>query len=71
LPLIQVTTLPRLMMRSPERVALARPRSMLLRHLALSICKSMKKTDRVRHLQNKRARNGRLPHARVGFPVPV
>ena len=35
LPLIQVTTLPRLVMRSPESLALTRPRSVLLRHLAL------------------------------------
>jgi hypothetical protein len=37
LPLIQVATLPSLMMRAPERLALTRPRSMLVRHLVLSI----------------------------------
>jgi hypothetical protein len=39
LPLIQVASLPRLMMRPPERLTLSLPRSMLLRHLVLSICK--------------------------------
>ena len=60
LPLIQVATLPRLMMRTPEHLALTRPRSMLLRHLVLSICKSTARTDRVRQLQNRCARNGRI-----------
>src|SRR6185437_7531821 len=45
LPLVQVTMLPRLMMPSPECLALPRPRSVLLRHLVLSICKSKARTD--------------------------
>jgi hypothetical protein len=60
LPLIQVAALPRLMMRTPERLALTGPTSMIACHLVLSICKSMARTDRVRQLQNKCARNGRL-----------
>jgi hypothetical protein len=60
LPLIQVATLPRFVVRSPELLTLPLPRSLLLRHLVLSICKSMARTDRVRQRQNKCARNGRL-----------
>jgi hypothetical protein len=40
LPLIQVATLPRGMMRTPERLILTLPRSMCVHHLVLSICKS-------------------------------
>jgi hypothetical protein len=40
LPLVQVATLPRLVVRSPEGFALTRPRSVLVHHLALLICKS-------------------------------
>jgi len=36
LPLVQVATLPRLMMRTPERLTLTLPCSMFVRHLALS-----------------------------------
>jgi hypothetical protein len=50
LPLIQIATLPRIMMRTPERLALTRPRSVFVRHLVLSICKSAARTDRVRQL---------------------
>src|SRR4029077_3467338 len=35
LPLVQVTTLPRLMVRTPERLVLASPSSVLVRHLVL------------------------------------
>jgi hypothetical protein len=65
LPLIQVATLPRFVVRSPERLTLPLPRSLLLRHLVLSIFKSMARTDRVRQRQNKCARNGRLPACSV------
>jgi hypothetical protein len=61
LPLIQVAMPPRLMMCTPERLTLTHPRSMLIRHLVLSICKSTARTDRVCQLQNKGARNQRLP----------
>jgi hypothetical protein len=37
LALIQVATLPRLMVRTPERLTLTLPCSMLVRHLVLSI----------------------------------
>jgi 8-oxo-dGTP pyrophosphatase MutT (NUDIX family) len=47
-----------------EEGGLARPRSTILRHLVLSICKSTARTDCVRQLQNKRARNGRLHFGR-------
>src|SRR5690348_16735449 len=67
LPLIQVATLPRLMMRTPERLTLTLSCSMPVCHLVLSICKSRARTDRVRQLQNKCARNGRLRNfAEVG-----
>jgi hypothetical protein len=65
LPLIQVAPLPRLVMRTPECLALPLPRPMLLRHLVLSIFKSMARTDRVRQKQNKCVRNGRLLGALV------
>jgi hypothetical protein len=61
MPLIQVATLPRLMMRTPERLTLTLPRSMLVHHFVLSICKSRERTDRVRQLQNKCVIDGRLP----------
>jgi len=61
LPLIQVATLPRLMMRAPERLTLTLPCSMLVRHLVLSICKSRARTDRGCEDQDKCAKNGRLP----------
>jgi hypothetical protein len=85
LPLIQVATLPRLVVRSPERLTLPLPRSLLIRHLVLSIFKSKARTDRVRLKLYKGARNGRLPRswtnslfephnslqARAKFPVPI
>src|SRR5690242_19488546 len=37
LPLIQVATIPRLMVRSPECLALSRARSMLVRHRVLNL----------------------------------
>jgi hypothetical protein len=37
MPLVQVATLPRLMMRAPERLILTLPRSMPVRHFVLSI----------------------------------
>jgi hypothetical protein len=69
LPLIQVATLPRLMMRTPERLTLTLPRSMLVRHLVLSICKSRARTDRGCKAQDKCAKNGRLLRVRERYPV--
>ena len=46
LPLIQIATLPRLVVRPPESFVLTRPRSLLVQHLALLICKSTARTDR-------------------------
>jgi hypothetical protein len=63
-PLIQVATLPRLMMRTPERLTLTLPRSMSARHFVLSICKSRERTDRDPDTRRKCARNGRLPFGR-------
>jgi hypothetical protein len=49
LSLIQVATLPRLMMRPPESLALTRPRLVFVRHIILSSsAKSRARTDRVR-----------------------
>src|SRR6476646_6206337 len=67
LPLIQVATLPRLVVRPPESFALTRPRSVLVHHLALLICKPRARTDRVDEPQEKCARNGRL-HYRRSIP---
>jgi hypothetical protein len=60
MPLVQVAALPRLMMRTPKCLTLTLPRSMRIRHLVLSIRKSTARTDRVRWLQNKCAKDGRL-----------
>jgi hypothetical protein len=57
-------------MRPPECLALPLPRPMLLRHLVLSIFKSMARTDRVRQNQNKCVRNGRLRMRRCGNLIP-
>jgi hypothetical protein len=40
LPLVQVATLPRLMMRPPEVRSLTRPRPMLVHHIVISIFKT-------------------------------
>ena len=68
MPLIQVATLPRLMMRTPERLTLTLPRSMSVRHFVLSICKSRERTDRDPDTRRKCARNGRLPFGRDNSP---
>src|SRR5262249_61151840 len=59
--LIQVATLPRFMVRPPERFAIALARAPSIRHLFLLIfAKRAVRTDRVQQAQNKRANNGRL-----------
>lgn len=60
LALIQIATLPRLMMSPPERLAITLPGSVLVRHLALRFCKLRTRTDRGLPLRYKRARNGLL-----------
>jgi len=69
------------MMSTPERLAQTRP-SMIVRHLVLSICKSMARTDRVHQQQNKRAGvmdayvasrllENNFPVSPKKFPVPL
>src|SRR3954452_18563539 len=72
MPVIQIATLPHLVVRPPESFALTCPCSVLVHHLALLICKSRARTDRANEPQEKCARNGRLRrlHSRsIRFPV--
>jgi hypothetical protein len=46
LPLIQVTTLPRFVMRPPERLAVSRPPFSLRRHVDLLVAKTSTRRDR-------------------------
>src|SRR5258706_5166618 len=48
LPLIQLATTPRLMLRPPKRLAVTRAGQDLVRHLVLLICKIEGRPDRVR-----------------------
>ncbi len=66
LPLIHVAMLPSFIICPPETLALAHLRSVLFHHLALLICKSRARTDRVYEQQEKCVRNGRLPHDESG-----
>lgn len=61
LSLIQVGTLPRLMVRQPEALAVTPQGSVLIRHLALRFCKLRTSQIAIPALRHKRARTGRLP----------
>jgi len=69
LPLIQIATLPRLVVRPPESFVLTRPRSVLV-HISLSSSVNRQREQIVLYEpQEKCAENGRLPPLQMKIPV--